>query len=45
MVQDMIQKELNNLKMNNNLELVHKADKYIDIDQKIYENYIERKQV
>lgn len=31
-------------KMQNQLQLVHKADKYVDIDQKIYENYIERKQ-
>lgn len=44
-IKSIISKELNNAKVQNQLELVNKADKYVDIDQKIYENYIERKQV
>lgn len=44
-MKSIVSKENVNQKVQNQLELVNKADKYVDIDQKIYENYIERKQV
>jgi hypothetical protein len=45
LIKSIVYKELNNVKVHNQLDIVNKAEKYVDIDQQIYENYIERKQV